>query len=259
MDYESILQVRDEFDIQGHFQKMEVGQDSLMSQETQANTQEIISSKGTSLSNFDHDLLQKSDQVMNCETYNICYKDAQNQDSNISNQQQQPQFQISDLPRPGIGLGVMIFNEMEEVLVSQRLEPGKIGHLKFQFPGGHIEHGESFQYCSMREVYEEAGVILPENRIQYMTTLNMIEPEHNYHFIGIIMFIHVSKNEFPFENQEPNKQTEWQWIKWEELINYENLFTPFRHLRDQGYADVRKIKKQFGLVTKEFLNPTQCL
>ena len=67
--------------------------------------------------------------------------------------------------RPGVGIGVMILNEFDEVLVSQRIEPGKVGHQKWQFPGGHLEFGESFESCTVREVEEEAGVLLPEDRV----------------------------------------------------------------------------------------------
>ncbi|CDW87473.1 probable 8-oxo-dgtp diphosphatase nudt15 [Stylonychia lemnae] len=149
--------------------------------------------------------------------------------------------------RPSVGFGIMIMNEFDEVLVSQRLEPGKVGHLKWQFPGGHLEYAETFEQGTIREVEEEAGVVLPSERIKYMTTLNMIEEEYSYHYIGIIMFISVKKQEFPFFNNEPEKQTDWEWIAWEKLIHFRNLFTPFKHLRDQGYADINKIKSQFGL------------
>jgi hypothetical protein len=38
----------------------------------------------------------------------------------------------------------MILNELDEVLVSQRLLPGTAFHKVWQFPGGYQEYGESF-------------------------------------------------------------------------------------------------------------------
>ena len=47
--------------------------------------------------------------------------------------------------RPKLGIGVIILNQEDEVLVSQRIDPGTIFHNNWQFPGGHQEYGESFE------------------------------------------------------------------------------------------------------------------
>lgn len=47
--------------------------------------------------------------------------------------------------RPKLGVGVMILNEHDEVLCSQRLAPGTLHHLVWQFPGGLQEYGESWE------------------------------------------------------------------------------------------------------------------
>lgn len=39
--------------------------------------------------------------------------------------------------RPKLGIGVMILNEYDEVLCSQRIAPGTLHHLVWQFPGGY--------------------------------------------------------------------------------------------------------------------------
>ena len=39
----------------------------------------------------------------------------------------------------------MILNELDEVLTSQRMKEGGPFHEKWQFPGGYMEYGESFE------------------------------------------------------------------------------------------------------------------
>jgi 8-oxo-dGTP pyrophosphatase MutT (NUDIX family) len=47
--------------------------------------------------------------------------------------------------RPKLGIGVMILNEYDEVICSQRLLPNTLHHQAWQFPGGYQEYGESWE------------------------------------------------------------------------------------------------------------------
>lgn len=53
--------------------------------------------------------------------------------------------QFDKSKRPKLGVGIMILNEFDEVIVSQRIKPGSVFHDTWQFPGGYQEFGESFE------------------------------------------------------------------------------------------------------------------
>ena len=93
--------------------------------------------------------------------------------------------------RPNLGIGVMILNEHDEILTSQRIEPGTVFHDNWQFPGGHQEYGESFEQTAQREVLEECGAHLPLEDIKFVNVMNVLLTEHGYHNVGIFMFCHV--------------------------------------------------------------------
>lgn len=51
----------------------------------------------------------------------------------------------------------MIYDENDNILVQDRVNPNWPG---ITFPGGHVEHGESFVESVIREVYEETGLTI---------------------------------------------------------------------------------------------------
>lgn len=89
--------------------------------------------------------------------------------------------------RPKLGLGVMILNEFDEIITSQRILPGHAFHDNWQFPGGFLEFGETFEECAAREVLEECGVQLDQTDIKYITTMNVRYVEIGYHNVGLFM------------------------------------------------------------------------
>jgi 8-oxo-dGTP diphosphatase len=60
------------------------------------------------------------------------------------------------MARPLVGIGVLIFNHKNEVLLGNRINSH--GSQTWAPPGGHLELGESFEICSIRETKEETGL-----------------------------------------------------------------------------------------------------
>ena len=62
--------------------------------------------------------------------------------------------------RPKVGVGVMILNDNNEVLLM--LRHGSHGAGEWAFPGGHLEFGDTIFETAQREVKEETGLDVTE-------------------------------------------------------------------------------------------------
>lgn len=59
-------------------------------------------------------------------------------------------------------------------------------------PGGHLEFGESFETCALREVAEETGIDIHLEEIEYLTTVNSVWQKDELHYITIFMACYIS-------------------------------------------------------------------
>lgn len=85
--------------------------------------------------------------------------------------------------RPKIGLGVYILNEKSEVLLLHRR--GNHGAGTWSAPGGHLEYGESFEECAIREAREEAGIEI--SNLDFIGVRNDIFQEERKHSVTLSM------------------------------------------------------------------------
>jgi len=114
-----------------------------------------------------------------------------------------------------VGLGIIIIRD-KKVLIGKRR--GSHAEGLYSFPGGHLDFGETWDQCALREVEEECG---PNLRIvptlDYFVT-NDIMPQYNKHYITIFMVTHWQEGEA--ENYEPEKCDGWQWVTFGELKSF---------------------------------------
>ena len=54
-------------------------------------------------------------------------------------------------------------------------------------PGGHLDFGESFETCAMREVLEETDLQVKEDSVRFLTATNDIMPSEHKHYVTIFM------------------------------------------------------------------------
>ena len=125
--------------------------------------------------------------------------------------------------RPKVGLGVLIFNDNNEVLLGQRLNAH--GHETWGPPGGHLEYGESFVKCAHREVFEETGLNI--YTFKYLTTTNDIFTKDNLHYVSVFMTAKYSSTEL-IHNKEPDKVLMWKFFKLNNLPG--QLFLSMKNL-----------------------------
>lgn len=103
---------------------------------------------------------------------------------------------------PKVGIGVMIFNGDGHILLAKR--KGSHGAGEYAFPGGHLEFGESFADCAIRETREEAGVEIEDVNFMYLANILKYGGKHYVH-VGL------KANWVKGDPQvlEPEKSEEW--------------------------------------------------
>ncbi len=124
---------------------------------------------------------------------------------------------------PKIGLGVLIFNRHNQILLGKR--KNSHGSSSWGPPGGHLEFGETFEECAMREVCEETGLTIA-NPIFLAITNDIFEAEGK-HYVSIFMKANLANNQ-EVQNLEPHKFEDWCWFYLTELPKH--LFLPLQQL-----------------------------
>ena len=128
---------------------------------------------------------------------------------------------------PRIGVAVIVIRE-GRVLVGRRRSASH-GHETWQFPGGHLEWGESIALCAIREVAEETGLAVAV--IGYGPYTNDIFVDDGKHYVTL--FVLASSLDGAAEVREPEKCAEWQWCMWDALPT--PRFLSIDHLLEIGY------------------------
>lgn len=114
-----------------------------------------------------------------------------------------------ELQKPKVGVGVLILKE-GRVLLSKR--KGAHGAGEYAFPGGHLEHLESFADCARRETAEECGVEIDNIRFQFVANVTAYAPKHYVH-IGVI----ADWKSGEAKVLEPEKSESWAWYDLKDL------------------------------------------
>ncbi len=64
----------------------------------------------------------------------------------------------------------LVLHDSGRILLLQRENTGyQDGH--YSFIAGHVENGESFSECIIREAFEEAGIVIDENDLEFLHTM----------------------------------------------------------------------------------------
>ncbi|KAJ2775685.1 hypothetical protein IWQ57_000255 [Coemansia nantahalensis] len=113
-----------------------------------------------------------------------------------------------------VGVGCFVVRragDAMQFLVGRRagqLSPGQWG-----LPGGHLEFGETWEACAVREVREECGIQIPSP--QHVATTNDILG-NGRHYVTLLMAACLD-GQPRVRLMEPDKCTAWAWITWAEL------------------------------------------
>ncbi len=87
------------------------------------------------------------------------------------------------------------------------------GHGTWQFPGGHLEFGESVEACAAREALEETGLAVRVTaRGPWVDT---VFADSGRHYVTLFMYAEGDGGDAMA--REPDKCREWRWYRWDEL------------------------------------------
>lgn len=113
--------------------------------------------------------------------------------------------QINPPNRPRVGVGVMILKD-GKVLLGRR--KGAHGADQYAFPGGHLEFGESFTECAIRETEEETGIQIKNVQFQYTANIQKFVAE-GLHYAHISLIAEWVSGDPVVK--EPEKCGGWDW------------------------------------------------
>ena len=116
------------------------------------------------------------------------------------------------------GVGVMILKD-NKVLLGKRHEDAKKadselhGEGTWTMPGGKIDFGEAFEEAIAREVMEETGIKINQDKLKFISITNDQVSDAHFVTIGFLC------EEFEGEPKamEPNEITEWRWFALDKL------------------------------------------
>lgn len=133
---------------------------------------------------------------------------------------------LQEEKRPKVGIGVILMRD-GKVLIGKRR--GSHGEGRWGFPGGHLEWGESFEECAIRELEEETGIVAKDPK--FISATNDIMSFDEKHYITIFMLV----EQFEGEPRvlESDKVESWHWFDWDDLP--EPRFLPIDNLIAAGY------------------------
>ena len=116
-----------------------------------------------------------------------------------------------------VGVGVIVKDPLKPTQIFAGIRRGSHGEGLLALPGGHLELYESWEECARREVEEETGLILQQDKIKFGHVTNDIMKSENKHYVTIFMMGECDDTSSRPENLEPHKCEGWDSYSWEML------------------------------------------
>lgn len=132
---------------------------------------------------------------------------------------------------PVTGVGVLVWRERRLLLGQRRLANGGFC---WQFPGGHLEKGETVSACAEREVLEETG--LRVRGLRHLGFTDSVFTVNGRDYLTLLLSCDYLSGEA--DVREPEKCAAWQWFDYPRLPS--PLFEPIEIFMKQP-ADLYRL------------------
>ncbi|GAB5491610.1 MAG: NUDIX domain-containing protein [Phototrophicaceae bacterium] len=127
----------------------------------------------------------------------------------------------------GVGVGAIVFNNKDEVFLSQRGMKAKNERGTWEFPGGSVEFGDTLRETVKREFMEEYGIEIEIFRL--LAVDDHILPDEGQHWISPTYIAKLSKGEASI--LEAEKCSAIGWFSLDNLPDPLSLITQY-NVRD---------------------------
>lgn len=126
----------------------------------------------------------------------------------------------SKISNPIVGVGIMIIDCANRVLLGHRIKAGETP--SWCFPGGKIEAQESLEQAAVRELFEETNLKIEFSQLTpFVVFINRENPRVNM-TIGLYVQLHSDDMKIDLKVTEPHIFESWKWFDLNELPT--NLF-----------------------------------
>ncbi|MGZ8095008.1 MAG: NUDIX hydrolase [Methylosarcina sp.] len=122
--------------------------------------------------------------------------------------------QVNFAPVPAIGVGGIVFNNHDQVLLIKRDKPPAQGF--WSVPGGKQEAGESMVEACKREIIEETGLITEVKQIVAVVERRV----ENFHYIIIDFLVRLQNQQIDVSPVAQSDASEARWVDIAELADY---------------------------------------
>lgn len=126
-----------------------------------------------------------------------------------------------DDERVRVGIGVVVERDGQVLLMRRR---GAHGAGSWSTPGGHLDPGERFDGCALRELEEETGLVGAS--ASFLALTNDVMLDEGRHYVTIWMRVHGAVGSPRIA--AAREMSELAWFAWDALP--EPLFTSFGNL-----------------------------
>ncbi len=133
-----------------------------------------------------------------------------------------------DNPQVRIGVGVFIHKDGKFLMGKRR---GSHGHDTWSVPGGHLEFGETYTECAIREALEETGMHITNIRFLALTEDFFTDDNKQYVTIWV---------DSDWESGEPTITEPDKWVD-QQWKTFKTLPTP---LFEPCWQNLRKLKPE---------------